>query len=413
MKVLHTADWHIGQLFHAYDRTFEHQQFLQWLVGIIVGESVDVLLIAGDIFDLSNPSAASVRLFYTFLNQATKANPDLQIIVTAGNHDSPSRLEAPKPLLESSKIHIVGLVERDTNGGLDYDKLVVPLKNKKDEVEAWCLAVPFLRTGEYPVLADCSDPYAEGVAAMYDAVYAAALTHKQDGQVIIAMGHLTAAGSERTSADEDERPIMGGVECIAADAFPAGLSYVALGHIHKAQKVGGKDHIRYCGSPIPMSFTEANYKHQVLSFELNKGNLTDLKAIEIPVAVALKRIPDMHQPLLNVLAELIALPDEEPAGPVPYLEVRVLLDAPEPGLRHKIETALQSKPYRLAKIDARHPEQTEDAAAELISGRKLTDIKPEEIFQSMYQAKYNAPPPEILVSLFNQVSTEISQREAV
>lgn len=92
MKVLHTADWHIGQLFHAYDRTFEHQQFLQWLVGIIVGESVDALLIAGDIFDLSNPSAASVRLFYTFLNQATKANPDLQIIVTAGNHDSPSRL---------------------------------------------------------------------------------------------------------------------------------------------------------------------------------------------------------------------------------------------------------------------------------------------------------------------------------
>ena len=121
----------------------------------------------------------------------------------------------------------------------------------------------------------------------------------------------------------------------------------------------------------------------------------------------------MHQPLLNVLAELIALPDEEPAGPVPYLEVRVLLDAPEPGLRHKIETALQGKPYRLAKIDARHPEQTEDAAAELISGRKLTDINAEEIFQSMYQAKYNAPPPEILVSLFNQVSTEISQREAV
>ncbi|HZK65038.1 MAG TPA: exonuclease SbcCD subunit D C-terminal domain-containing protein, partial [Puia sp.] len=412
--ILHTADWHIGQLFHAYDRTFEHQQFLKWLVDTISSEAVDVLLISGDVFDLSNPSAASVRMFYTFLNGATKANPDLQIIVTAGNHDSPSRLEAPKPLLESSNIHIIGLVERDANGALDYDKLVIPLTGDSGKVEALCLAVPFLRTGEYPTIAECSDPYAEGVAAMYSAVYAAAVARQQEGQAIIAMGHLTAAGSERTSDDEDERPIMGGVECIAADALPAGLSYVALGHIHKAQKVGGKDHIRYCGSPIPMSFTEANYKHQILSFELQNGALTSLKAIEIPIAVSLKRVPGTHQPLYAVLAELGSLPDEQPLTKLaPYLEVRVLLDAPEPGLRHKIETALQGKHYRLAKIDAKHPVQTDDPTTELISGRKLTDIKPAEVFQSMYQAKYQAPPPEILVKLFNEVSTEISQREAL
>lgn len=403
----------MGQLFHAFDRTFEHQQFLLWLVEMIINESVDVLLVSGDVFDLSNPSAASVKMFYTFLNQATKANPDLQIIVTAGNHDSPSRLEAPKPLLESSKIHIVGLVERNADGSLDYDQLVIPLKDKNGKTAALCLAVPFLRTGEYPSVAECCDPYAEGVAAMYSAVYAAATAQKQEGQPVIAMGHLTAAGAESTAADENERLIMGGVECIAAASFPDGLVYIALGHIHKAQKVGGKEHIRYCGSPIPMSFTETNYKHQVLCFELNGDKLTGLKAIEIPLAVPLMRLPDRHQPLAKVLAELGALAVEESESPAPYLEVRVFLDAPEPGLRHKIETALEGKPCRLAKIDVRHPIQMEDQAASLVSGRKLTDIKPEEIFHKMYIAKYNTAPPEILVSLFNQVSIEISQGEVL
>ncbi|HEY2582745.1 MAG TPA: exonuclease subunit SbcD, partial [Mucilaginibacter sp.] len=108
MKILHTADWHIGQLFHEYDRTYEHQKFLEWLVQIIKDQQIDVLLISGDIFDLSNPAAGSVKMFYTFLNRSVKANPQIQIIVTAGNHDSATRLESPKPLLESSNIHIVG-----------------------------------------------------------------------------------------------------------------------------------------------------------------------------------------------------------------------------------------------------------------------------------------------------------------
>src|SRR5690554_2185076 len=145
MKVLHTADWHIGQLFHEYDRTFEHQQFLNWLVQTLQKEQIDVLLISGDVFDLSNPSAASVRMFYTFLNQAINTKPELQIIITAGNHDSATRLESPKPLLESSNIHIIGLVERDLGGNIDYEKLIIPIRNPSGAIKAWCLAIPFLR----------------------------------------------------------------------------------------------------------------------------------------------------------------------------------------------------------------------------------------------------------------------------
>lgn len=158
MKILHTADWHIGQLFHEYDRTPEHQQFLNWLVQVIQDEKVDVLLISGDVFDISNPAAASIKMFYTFLNGATKANPDLQVIITAGNHDSASRLEAPKPLLESSNVHIIGLVEKDAAGNINYEKLLVPIHDASGNIKIWCLAVPFLRMGNCWIIAHAQIP---------------------------------------------------------------------------------------------------------------------------------------------------------------------------------------------------------------------------------------------------------------
>jgi exonuclease SbcD len=304
MKFIHTGDWHLGQLFYEYDRTVEHQAFLDRLVGIIDKEKIDVLLVSGDVFDLSNPSAATVKMFYTFLNRAVKANAGIQIVVTAGNHDSPSRLESPKPLLESSNIHIVGLVEKDSEGNLNYEKMIIPLNNKEGKTEILCLAVPFLRMGEYPVIAECSDPYAEGVAELYKNACNCALEKKQPGQVVIGMGHLFAAGSERSGDDEPERPILGNIECVSASSFPKELLYVALGHIHKAQRIGGLDHIRYSGSPIPMSFSESNYKHQVIYFEINNGVLENLDSIDIPVAIPLLKIPGTHKPLHEVLSAI-------------------------------------------------------------------------------------------------------------
>ena len=126
IRILHTADWHIGQLFYEYDRTYEHRQFLEWLITTLTEEEIDVLLVSGDIFDSSNPSAASIKMFYSFLNRAVTQNPHLQIVVTAGNHDSASRLESPKPLLESSHIHIVGIVEKDGEGAVDYPAITIP-----------------------------------------------------------------------------------------------------------------------------------------------------------------------------------------------------------------------------------------------------------------------------------------------
>ncbi len=408
MKILHTADWHIGQLFHEFDRTHEHQQFLDWLLQILITERIEVLLVSGDVFDISNPSATSIRMFYTFLNRAIIANPDLQIIITAGNHDSASRLEAPKPLLESSNVHIIGLVEKDVEGNIDYEKLLIPLYDNSGTIKLWCLAVPFLRMGDYPAIPDCSNPYTEGVTALYKEAFEYAERKKQKGQTIIAMGHLHTHHAEITDLDKTERLIMGGVECIPASAFHQDIKYVALGHIHKAQKIGGKEHIRYSGSPLPMSFSELNYKHQVIAFELD-DEISNLKSIEIPLFVPLQRIPPSSQPLHEVIALLEQLPKmENTQESLPYLEVRVLLEGPEPGLRHKIETVIAGKKVRLAKIDVKYPASTQEAP-EFISPEKLNELQPLDVFGKVYQSRYNSDVPTEILRLFQQIAQEVNQ----
>jgi DNA repair protein SbcD/Mre11 len=408
MKFLHTADWHIGQLFHEYDRSYEHQQFLNWLVKTLLNENIEVLLISGDIFDSSNPSAASVRMFYRFLNEATRAVPHLQIIITAGNHDSAARLEAPKPLLESSNVHIIGLVEKDASGNIDYEKLLVKIPDATGVIKAFCLAIPFLRMGDYPAIADCTNPYSEGVAALYQEAFAYAQQHGAGEQPIIAMGHLHTQQAEITDLDKTERLIMGGVECISASAFHPDIKYVALGHIHKAQKIGGKEHIRYSGSPLPMSFSEIHYKHQVIIFDLGQ-EISGLRAVEIPEFVPLQRIPAQRQPLHEVISQLEQLPGSV-AGTenLPYLQVRVLLDGPEPALRHKIETALAGKAVRLAKIDAQYPATTKETQ-ELITAEKLNELQPVDVFGKVYQSRYQSEVPPEIMQLFQQVAQEVNQ----
>lgn len=416
MKILHTADWHIGQFFHEYDRNHEHKQFLNWLHGTLINEQIDILLISGDIFDLSNPSATSIKMLYSFLNKGVKANPHLQIIVTAGNHDSAARLESPKPLLESSNIHIIGVIEKDENGIIDYSKIIIPLKDKEDDIKAWCIAAPFLRMGDYPIVTDSNNPYTDGVAAFYEQAYDYANAQKQANEPIICMGHLHAQETDMADVDKAvERAIMGGIECIGATAFHEEIRYVALGHIHKAQRIGGREHIRYCGSPIPMSFSEIGYRHQVIVFDLEEQGIRNLKSIEVPVSVALNRVPAVHSALTEVLSALQQLPaiGIDPQSS-PYLEVRVLLDGPQPGLRHKIETAINGKDVRLAKIDVRYPvTNTAGGHAETVAEDSLCDLQPKDVFEKVYQSKYNNIVPAELLQLFNQVTQEVAQTETI
>ena len=410
MKLLHTADWHIGQTFHEYDRTFEHEQFLIWLIEAIKTNDIDLLLISGDVFDVSNPSAASIKLFYTFLKDVIVAAPQLQIIITAGNHDSASRLEAPKPLLASSNIHIVGVVTQN-EGVIDYEKLVIPIKDKDNTIIAWCMAVPFLRNGDYPEVADAVSPYTEGVAELYKQIYTYTNNKRQAGQPIIAMGHLHTSGASVSEKDKSERLILGGTELIDATAFNENIIYTALGHIHRPQKIGGKEHIRYSGSPIPMSFSEHNYLHQVVMVTIEGDELKQITAIPIPVTVSLKRIPTTHKPL-NEVKKLLSELNEviEDKNRWPYIEVRVLIDEPQPALRHEIETVLENKQVRLATISTVYPKSNEDEK-EANTINQLNDLNPLDVFKKVYQGKYKTETPEVFIKLFNEVVQEIHLKE--
>jgi len=400
MRLLHTSDWHLGQTLHNYERGYEHQRFLDWLLDTLVAERVDVLLVAGDVFDNANPSAASQKQLYVFLQQARARLPALQLIVVAGNHDSAGRLEAPGPLLAAHGTHVIGHVLRDDAGQIDLERLLLPLTGSDGQVQAWCLAVPFLRPGDVPKLpaGDTQDAYLGGIALLYRQLTDLALARRQPGQAILAMGHCHMVGGEMSN-DSERRIVIGGTEMLPSGIFDASIAYAALGHLHKAQAVGGQEHIRYCGSPIPLSFAEVNYRHQVLCLDIDGETLQSVRVIAVPRAVPLLRVPAAPAPISEVLAQLAALdvPDA-PAEAQPFLEVRVRLDAPEPGLRTRIETALDGKPVRLAKIET--SSATRASAPDNMTLDQLGQLQPDDIFRRLYQQKYaKEAPPELLSGL--------------
>ena len=235
MKIIHTADWHLGQTFYGHERYREHKLFLDWLCNVISEKEIDLLLIAGDVFDSPNPSAEAQRMFYTFLTKVTTANEGLQVIVTAGNHDSAARLEAPMPMFDVFNTSVSGVVHF-VNDEIEYERMIVPLKNG-----GCCLAVPYLRMHDLPE----ADSYSEGVALLYNELYKRA---KERGySPIVAMGHLQASGAEISVGDGLEYAIIGGMEGINAKFANEGIAYTAIGHLHRAQRVGGRENIRYSG----------------------------------------------------------------------------------------------------------------------------------------------------------------------
>lgn len=401
MILLHTSDWHIGQSFYGYDRQFEHAVFFEWLLATIRAQQADVLLVAGDIFDSPNPSAESQRVYYRFLREATQRNPALQIVITAGNHDSAARLEAPNPLLEEMRVTVKGVVRRNNDDEIDYDNLLVPLY-ADGKVEAWCLAVPYLRQGDYPAAAS----YGEGVGKMYHELYAALVSSKkQPGQPVIAMGHLQAIGSDVSSNDRSERTVIGGLESISPDLFDKeDLLYTALGHLHKAQRVGGREAVRYSGSPLPMSFAEKNYKQGVNLVEIKGVSLQRMERLDFDPPVKLISLPREPRPLDEVLEEIAELPDGEVNALSPYLELKVLMTGPEPAMRQRIEEALSGKGVRLT--NAVPYQQRGEQESKTITYEELRALSPMQMAEDVYRTRYGNEMPDTMKSLLQQVIEE-------
>jgi exonuclease SbcD len=407
MRLIHTSDWHLGQTLHFYDRAYEHQVFLDWLLDVLEVQQADALLISGDVFDVANPSAASQKQFYRFLTDTRKRIPHLSIVVIAGNHDSPVRLEAPTPFLEILDTVVVGQVPRKPDGNVDAEHMVVPLTTATGDVWAWCLAVPFLRPGDVPRVETEGDAYLEGVAALYQEALNIARSRTTNGQAIIAMGHCFLPGM-KTSSDSERPLVIGGAEALPEKTFESALSYVALGHLHLAQHPKNRPHIRYSGSPIPLSFSEVGYEHQVLRIDFDQNELKEVQKITVPRPVEFLRYPKEPLPLEEVLLALeqLELPDL-PEERQPYLEVPVLMDGPQIDRRRRIDEALEGKPVRFARVDPTSPVRVAGSSQMLqVSLDSLRELKPETVFRNLYERKHGEAPPAPVLSAFLELAVD-------
>ncbi len=273
MKILHTSDWHIGRTLYGRRRYEEFESFLAWLLATIKREQVAALLIAGDVFDSSTPSIRAQELYYRFLCRVAGSSCR-HVVVIAGNHDSPSFLEAPKELLRALKVHVIGMI-----GGQCEDEVLV-LHNREDEPELIVCAVPYLRDRDIRVveagesMADKDRKLLDGIRAHYLAVCRTAVAKREEcGRQIpvVAMGHLFTAGCRTVEGDGVRDLYIGSLAQVSSAIFPECIDYLALGHLHVPQIVNGFETRRYSGSPLPMGFGEAGQEKSVVLVDFAGG----------------------------------------------------------------------------------------------------------------------------------------------
>ena len=395
-KICHTSDWHLGHTLRGHSRELEHEAFLRFLLDLIEREAVDALIVPGDVFDSANPPASAQSMLYRFFADARSRMSELEILVTAGNHDSAARLSAAAPILESVGVRVVG-----TN----REPMVVPLHDRAGRVAAQVAAVPYLRPSDLPRTEGGS--LVEGVRAVYDAALAEARARQEPGQALIAMGHCHMV--DAAQSEQSERKILRGVRsALPADIFGDEVDYVALGHLHLAQEV--RPAVHYCGSPIPLSMPEEAYTHQVRIVSFVDGRLAEQRAHPVPRLVDVFRVPaDGPGTLSEVLVSLRGLvaADAELADVElarrPFVDVRVCLDEPVPDLRQQVEDALEGRAVRLVNISVSYS-GVAGALADTGPRRQLGDLTVEQVFRQAYARRFEGAPDDALLRAFHEIA---------
>lgn len=291
MKILHTSDWHLGQTLHFQSRDEEHSLFLDWLYDLIINENIECLLHTGDVFDVGNPTNSSRELYFTFLSKLQNTNCKTTIII-AGNHDSPMMLQHTASILAKLQIFVITTAQN----------LIEPIeiKNSAGEVSAICCPIPYLRDQDLLLykqdesIDETKKRLQKAIEFYYIQAYEKAQQINSQNVPIILTGHLVAHKGELTES-QSERPIhrQNYGELHTAN-LPSGISYVALGHLHKPQQINGGVFTRYAGSPIPLSFQEVSYKHSVTIVEIS-NNTIQTSQIPIPRFRLLLRISIRNQ----------------------------------------------------------------------------------------------------------------------
>ena len=413
IRVLHTGDWHIGQTLRGFSREREHDAVFGGLESIVVEREVDALVVAGDVFDSQNPSGESQARFYALMARLHAARPEMTIVITAGNHDAAGRLEAPRPLLEAIGVHVVGNVRR-RDGAIDLERHLVPIRSAGGEVAAQVLAVSYPTAACLPPLSSFgserrigeTSPIVRAVRDLYGQLFEAARP-RLAGLPLLVTGHLHVAGGLESEGAE-RRILVGGDHAVPADVFPEEARYVALGHLHRAQGLGGGQ-VRYCGSLIPLSAAEQPYRHGVTLVTLGTG-AAEIEHIAIPRPVPFLRLPasgDMPLADLGDHLAALALDPDLPMEARPYIQVRLSREGLVPGYRAEVDRIAESFPVRVVDVRVTVPPR---AAIEIAESEapppRLSERDPEELFRLAYRAKWDEEPEPAHLDVFHRARAE-------
>lgn len=399
MRILHTSDWHLGRTLYAKkDRVAEHKAFLAWLLETIRAQSIDLLLIAGDIFDTAAPNSTSQSLYYNFLIQVKEAGCE-HIVVVGGNHDSPSFLNAPKDILAALDVTVVGHATPDP-----ADEVIL-IRDRDNIPKLIICGVPFLRERdisrfvEGEAYADRSQRINASIKRHYESVAEIAMQERKKLNLslpIVATGHLSVAGGKRSEDDGVRDTYIGTIEAVSSDIFPDAFDYVALGHYHIPSVI--KDHIRYCGSPIPMGFGEAKQRKRLYVIEF-KGGGRQIDTIEIPVFQQLETINGDKAHIEQRLQALKAL------GEPVWVEINYQSNEVFPTLSTWVKEIIQDSLIDVLKIQNRkyfsHVFQSDNT-------QSLEELSPIDVFKKLLEKEQIAEGQRALqLELYRDIVNEL------
>ncbi|MBW6486657.1 MAG: exonuclease SbcCD subunit D C-terminal domain-containing protein [Syntrophobacterales bacterium] len=380
MKIIHTSDWHIGRVLYGRARYDEYEAFLDWLAALIASEDINLLLVAGDVFDNSTPSNHAQELYYRFLCRVA-ASSHCHVVVTAGNHDSPSFLAAPRELLKFLNIHVVGCASASPD-----DEIVV-IKGPDGGPRLIVCAVPYLRdrdirTAEAGESVEAKEQkIIAGIRAHYRMVYDAAQAKRtllNRDLPIVAMGHLYAAGGKTVDGDGVRELYIGSLLHVGTDIFPESIDYLALGHLHIPQTVGDSNFIRYSGSPLPIGFGEANQKKSVVLVDFSEQKRT-VTTISTPHFQELLSLKGDWQDISRKLMEL------KEKRSTAWIEIIYEGSATAADLQARLDEAVEGSELEILRV--RNNRLLSQAMSGQNETEALSDLNPTEVFERCLEAR--------------------------
>ena len=396
MRILHTSDWHLGQNFYSKSRAAEHDAFLTWLLETAEEHQVDAIIVAGDIFDTGSPPSYARELYNRFVVKLQQTG--CHLVVLAGNHDSVATLNESKDILAWLKTTVVA--------SAGHAPFYLPLRDGSPGA-IFC-PVPFLRPRDIVTSQagrsgqEKQQHLLEAITHYYQQQYKAACELRGDSVLpIIASGHLTTVGASKSDAVRDI--YIGTLDAFPAQNFPP-ADYIALGHIHRPQKPGGQEHIRYCGSPIPLSFDETGNSKYVNLVTFSAGKLADVTALEVPVTQQLAVIKGDLASIRQQLEQWRGGPTDAPV----WLDIEIATEDYLSDMQRKIQALTADLPVEVLLV-RRSREQRE----RILAGERretLSELKVEEVFaRRLAQEELDDVQTARLQSLFSETLHSLNQ----